>query len=74
MAHAVVALGDGREVPLKITGDIAQGSVVLFRSQAYRIRVEDAFGFENLPIPYEMVAVPTVSPWWSCSNRRKTWK
>ena len=62
MAHAVVALDDGREVPLKITGEIAQGSVVLFRSQAYRIRVEDAFGFENLPIPYEMVAVPDSFP------------
>ena len=62
MAHAVVALGDGREIPLKITGDTAQGSVVLFRSQAYRIRVEDAFGFENLPVPYEMVAVPDSFP------------
>ena len=62
MAHAVVALDDGREVPLKITGDNAQGSVVLFRSQGYRIRLQDAFGFENLPIPYEMVAVPDSFP------------
>ena len=62
MAHAVIALGDGREVPLKITGDNAQGSIVLFRSQPYRIRLEDAFGFENLPVPYEMVAVPDSFP------------
>ena len=62
MAQAVIALDDGREVPLKITGDTAQGSVVLFRSQGYRIRLEDPFGFENLPIPYEMVAVPDSFP------------
>ena len=62
MAEAVIALDDGREVPLKITGDTAQGSVVLFRSQGYRIRLGDAFGFENLPIPYEMVAVPDGFP------------
>ncbi len=62
MAEAVVALDDGREIPLKITGDTAQGSVVLFRSQGYRIRLEDAFGFGNLPIPYEMVAVPDSFP------------
>ena len=62
MAQAVIALDDGREVPLKITGDTAQGSVVLFRSQGYRIRLGDAFGFENLPIPYEMVAAPDGFP------------
>ena len=62
MAQAVIALDDGREVPLKITGDTAQGSVVLFRSLGYRIRLGDAFGFENLPIPYEMVAVPDSFP------------
>ena len=62
MAQAVIALDDGREVPLKITGDTAQGSVVLFRSLGYRIRLGDAFGFENLPIPYEMVAVPDGFP------------
>ena len=61
-------------MPLKITGDNAQGSVVLFRSQGYRIRLQDAFGFENLPIPYEMVAVPDSFPLWNCSSRRKTWK
>ncbi len=62
MAQAVVALADGREVPLKLTGDNAQGSVVLFRSQPYRIRLKDPFGFENLPVPYEMVAVPDSFP------------
>ncbi len=62
VAHAVIALDDGREVPLTITGDNAHGSVVLFRSQAYRIRLEDPYGFENLPIPYEMVAVPDSFP------------
>lgn len=62
MTRAVVALDDGREVPLKITGEVAEGSLVLFRSQGYRIRMEDAFGFENLPIPYEMAAVPDSFP------------
>ncbi|MDE0214389.1 MAG: DUF4175 family protein [Deltaproteobacteria bacterium] len=62
MAGAVVALDDGREVPLKVTGDLAQGSLVLFRSQRYRIRIEDAFGFENLPVPYAMHAVPDGFP------------
>ena len=62
VAHAVLALDDGREVPLKLTGDRLQGSMVLFRSQRYRIRMEDSFGFENLPIPYEMHAVPDGFP------------
>ena len=62
LAGAVVALDDGREVPLKVTGDLAQGSLVLFRSQRYRIRIEDGFGFENLPVPYAMHAVPDGFP------------
>ena len=62
VARAVLALDDGREVPLKLTGDRAQGSMVLFRSQRYRIRMEDPFGFENLPAPYEMHAVPDGFP------------
>ena len=62
MAGAVVALDDGREVPLKVTGDLAQGSLVLFRSQRYRIRIEDGFGFKNLPVPYAMHAVPDGFP------------
>lgn len=62
MAGAVLALDDGREVPLKVTGDLAQGSLVLFRSQQYRIRIEDGFGFKNLPIPYTMHAVPDGFP------------
>lgn len=62
VAGAVVALDDGREVPLKVTGDLAQGSLVLFRSQRYRIRIEDGFGFENLPVPYAMHAVPDGFP------------
>ncbi len=62
VSGAVLALDDGREVPLKVTGDVVQGSLVLFRSQPYRIRIEDAFGFENLPIPYAMHAVPDGFP------------
>lgn len=62
MAGAVVALDDGREVPLKVAGDLAQGSLVLFRSQRYRIHIEDAFGFANLPVPYTMHAVPDGFP------------
>ncbi len=62
MAGAVVALDDGREVPLDVTGNLAQGSLVLFRSQRYRIRIEDAFGFGNLPIPYAMHAMPDGFP------------
>ncbi len=62
MAGAVVVLDDGREVPLKVDGDLAQGSLVLFRSQRYRIHIEDGFGFENLPVPYAMHAVPDGFP------------
>ena len=62
LAHAVLVLEDGREVPLKVTGDRVRGGMVLFRSQRYRIRIEDPFGFENLPIPYEMHAVPDGFP------------
>ena len=62
LAHAVLVLDDGREVPLKVTGDRVRGGMVLFRSQRYRIRIEDPFGFENLPIPYEMHAVPDGFP------------
>lgn len=61
-AHARVILDDGREIPLKVVGETVQGSMVLFRSQQYRIKLDDAFGFENLPIPHEMRAIPDGFP------------
>ena len=74
MAQAVIALDDGREVPLKITGDTAQGSVVLFRSLGYRIRLGMPSVSRTCPFPMRWLPCLTASPWWSCSSRRKTWK
>lgn len=62
VVRARLVLDVGGEVPLKVTGQNAQGSMVLFRSQRYHVRLEDAFGFESLAIPYEMRAVPDGFP------------
>lgn len=61
-ARAKLVLDSKREIPLKVTGKNAQGSMVLFRSQRYSIRIEDEFGFVNLAIPYEMRALPDAFP------------
>jgi hypothetical protein len=49
-------LDDGKKVPLKISGRKLQANLVLFQSQRYRIVVEDAFGFQNSPIAYDLRA------------------
>jgi hypothetical protein len=36
--------------------------LVLFQSQQYRILVEDAYGFRNSPIPYQLTAKPDAFP------------
>jgi len=51
---ARVVLDDGREVPLRIEGKSLHGNLVLLQSQKYEILVEDALGFGNSPIPYEI--------------------
>ena len=55
-------LDDGKRVPLKIAGRKLQANLVLFQSQRYRIVVDDAFGFQNSPIAYELRAKPDGFP------------
>ena len=55
-------LDDGKKVPLKIEGRRLQANLVLFQSQRYRIVVEDAFGFQNAPIAYDLRAKPDGFP------------
>ncbi|MEK6600443.1 MAG: DUF4175 family protein [Candidatus Binatota bacterium] len=57
-----ILLDEGREVPLKISGRKLQGSLVLLQSQRYQILVEDALGFRNTPIPYEIRLRPDGFP------------
>ncbi len=55
-------LDDGRKVPLKVENRKLQAGLVLFQSQQYRILVEDAYGFQNSPIAYELRAKPDGFP------------
>ena len=55
-------LDDGKTVPLKIDGRTLQANLVLFQSHQYRMVVEDAFGFQNSPIAYELRAKPDGFP------------
>jgi soluble cytochrome b562 len=55
-------LDDGKRVPLKLAGRKLQANLVLFQSQRYRIVVEDAFGFQNSPIAYDLRAKPDGFP------------
>jgi hypothetical protein len=59
---AELILDDGKRLPLKIEGRKLQANLVLFQSQRYRILVEDAFGFQNAPIAYELRAKPDAFP------------
>ena len=52
----------GREAPLKITGRTLQGNIVLLQSQRYQILVEDALGFRNTPISYDIRVRPDGFP------------
>jgi uncharacterized protein DUF4175 len=62
VVKAEIAMDDGRKVPLKIDGRKLQASWVLFQSQSYRIHVEDAHGFRNSPIAYELKVKPDGFP------------
>jgi soluble cytochrome b562 len=55
-------LDDGKKVQLKIDGRKLQANLVLFQSQQYRIVVEDAYGFQNSPIAYDLRAKPDGFP------------
>ena len=55
-------LDDDKRVPLKIDGRKLRANLVLFQSHQYRMVVEDAFGFQNSPIAYELRAKPDGFP------------
>jgi hypothetical protein len=62
VVKAEIVMADGKQVPLKIDGKKLQGNLVLFQSQQYRIFVQDAYGFRNSPIAYELSAKPDGLP------------
>ncbi|TAJ80066.1 hypothetical protein EPO44_18925, partial [bacterium] len=62
VARGKILLDEGRELPLKINGRTLQGSLVLLQSQRYQILVEDALGFRNSPISYEIRVRPDGFP------------
>ena len=62
VAKAEIVMDDGKKLPLKIDGRKLQANLVLFQSQSYRILVEDAHGFRNSPITYELRAKPDGFP------------
>lgn len=62
VVKAEIVLNDGRKVPLAIEGRRLRGNLVLFQSQSYQIRVEDADGFRNSPISYELRVKPDGFP------------
>jgi len=62
VVKAKLMLDGAKEVPLKIDGKKLQGNLVLFQSQRYQIEVEDALGFRNSPIAYEMRVRPDGFP------------
>jgi hypothetical protein len=62
VVKAEIVMDDGKKVPLKIDGRKLQASLVLFQSQSYRIEVEDALGFRNTPITYELKVKPDGFP------------
>ena len=62
VATAEILLEDGKRIPVKIDGRKLQAHLVLFQSQQYRILVEDAYGFRNSPIPYQLTVKPDAFP------------
>ena len=58
IVKAEIVMEDGKQLPLKIDGKKLQGNLVLFQSQQYRILVQDAQGFRNSPIAYELKVKP----------------
>jgi len=62
IVKARMLLDEGREVPLKISGRKIQGSLVLLQQHKYQIQVEDALGFRNDPVSYEIRVRPDGFP------------
>ncbi len=62
IVKAEIVMNDGKKLPLKIDGRKLQANLVLFQSQQYRIYVEDADGFHNAPITYELRVKPDGFP------------
>jgi soluble cytochrome b562 len=62
IVKADIVMEDGKQLPLKIDGKKLQGNLVLFQSQQYRISVQDAQGFRNSPIAYELKVRPDGFP------------
>jgi hypothetical protein len=62
VVKAEIAMDNGKKIPLKIDGRKLQVSMVLFQSQQYRITIEDAYGFHNSPIAYELRVKPDGFP------------
>ncbi|HET8562838.1 MAG TPA: hypothetical protein VFM35_03080, partial [Candidatus Binatia bacterium] len=62
VVKADLLIDENKRIPLKIDGRRLQGNLVLFQSQQYRIVVEDAFGFRNSPIAYELRVKPDGFP------------
>ena len=62
IVKAEIVMEDGKQLPLKIDGKKLQGNLVLFQSQQYRISVQDAEGFRNSPIAYELKVKPDGFP------------
>jgi soluble cytochrome b562 len=62
IVKAEMVMNDGKKMPLKIDGRKLQANLVLFQSQQYRITVEDAYGFHNAPIVYELRVKPDGFP------------
>jgi hypothetical protein len=62
VVKAEIVMEDGRKVPLKTDGRKLQANLVLFQSQSYRIMVEDAYGFRNAPINYDLRVKPDGFP------------
>lgn len=62
IVRAEIVMDNGKQLPLKIDGKKLQGNLVLFQSQQYRIVVQDAHGFRNSPIAYELKVNPDGFP------------
>ncbi|HEX9146526.1 MAG TPA: DUF4175 family protein, partial [Candidatus Binatia bacterium] len=62
IVKAEMVMNDGKKLPLRIDGRKIQANLVLFQSQQYRIYVEDAQGFHNAPIAYELRVKPDGFP------------
>jgi len=62
VTKAEIVMDDGKKIPLKTDGRKLQANLVLFQSQSYRIQVEDAHGFRNSPITYELKVKPDAFP------------